>query len=226
MSKAYELTHDQFGVHQKIIKSVRKESKVLDIGCASGFIAKELIKKDCQVYGIEFDPIASQIAKKYCVQVVIGDIEDPTTLPKLHLKKFDTILLTDVLEHLIDPLSVLKKVKNYLSPSGHVVISIPNVAFLTVRLNLLRGRFDYTKFGIMDETHVKFYTQKSFNDLIAKSGLEIVSRDYVGNFTQLPLYMQTLYPVVGKRKWWRNFEYFLTKLWPEGLAVQFIVSCK
>ncbi len=225
-SKYATFVPDPFGVHQKLVDSVPSGSLVLDIGCATGYLACELIKKDCQVVGIEKDMQSARLAGRYLKRVIAGDVEDPKTLAKLNPTKFDTIILADVLEHLRDPLMTLKMIKRYITPDGTALISVPNIAFLTVRLQLLLGRFDYTDYGIMDRTHLTFFTKRTLLALIKQSGLKLVKLVGIGNFTQLPLYMQTLYPLVGKKFWWRTLEQKVTSWWPEGLAVQFLLTCE
>lgn len=225
-SKYTTFVPDLFGVHRKLVDSIPSGSLVLDVGCATGYLARELTKKDCQVVGIEKDKQSVRLAGRYLKRVIAGDVEDPKTLAKLDSTKFDTIILADILEHLRDPLCTLKEIKHYLTSEGRVYISTPNVAFLTIRLQLLLGRFDYAKYGIMDETHLRFFTKETLLALVAQSGLTPVTLVGIGNFTQLPLYMQTLYPIVGKKYWWRTLEQKMTSWWIEGLAYQFLVTCE
>lgn len=222
----YQLEYDKFGAHQKIIQWVEPVKRVLEIGCSSGYMSKELAKKDCAVTGIEINPEVAKEARKHCQKVIIGDVESQATIGKLGNKKFEVIILADVLEHLKDPESVLINLLKYLDRRGKIIISVPNIAFLTNRLLHLFGRFDYTDWGIMDRTHLRFFTRESILQLVGKSGLKLVKFDYVANFTQLPLYMQTLYSILGKRSWWRRLEYKITGLWPVGLAVQFLLVCQ
>ncbi len=222
----YTYNTDRFGVHQKILSIVGRKKQVLDVGCASGYLCRELLKQDCLVTGIEINPKAAKVAEKYCRRVIIGDIENQTTMEKLRGEKFDVLILADVLEHLKDPENVLKGIVKFLSNNGEIIISVPNIAFLTNRLLLLLGRFDYTEWGIMDRTHLRFFTKRSVMELIEACGLRLEKSDYFINFTQLPLYMKIFNSFLEKRSWWRRVEYNIGKLWPEGLAVQFLLVCK
>lgn len=224
MENLYQLSLDEFGAHQKILSWVKPEKKVLEVGCASGYLSEQLAKKGCIISGVEINPGDAKKAARFCQEVIIGDVENPATVKKIK-ETFDLIILADVLEHLKDPESVLKRLLKFLNEEGRVIISVPNIAFLANRLLFLRGRFDYTEWGVMDETHLRFFTRDSITALIKKCGLKIDKFDYIANFTQLPFYMQTLYPIVGKRKWWRKLEYKITGLWLEGLAVQFLLAC-
>lgn len=225
-TSTFKLEQDEFGVHQRIIYWVGKNKEVLEVGCASGYMSAELTKKDCTVVGVEINPEEASKAKRYCQKVIIGDIETHSTRKKIGSEKFEVIIMADVLEHLKDPEGTLKNLVQFLEKQGSLIISVPNIGFLTNRLWHLLGRFEYTEWGIMDKTHLRFFTKESILTLVKSSGLEIEKFDYVANFTQLPLYMQTLYPLLKNRKWWRRLEYKITGFWPEGLAVQFLLFCQ
>src|SRR4030065_2513537 len=109
-----------------IFDRVRPDSKVLDVGCASGYFAKVLReKKRCDVVGIEIDPEDTKLAEKYCRLVLREDIEGENWEAKLQGSKFNHIIFADVLEHLKRPEGVLERVKKYLAKNGTVLISIP-----------------------------------------------------------------------------------------------------
>lgn len=224
--QAYKLTLDEFGAHQKIINWVGEGESVLEVGCASGYMARQLCKKGCRVTGIEIDSQAARKAKRYCQKVIIGDVEDQSVIRELAEAKFETVVLADVLEHLRNPQNTLENLGRFLKREGKVIISVPNIGFLTYRLLHLLGRFDYAPWGIMDRTHLRFFTKGLILEVVKSSGLKVEKFDWVANFTQLPLYMQTLYPILGKRRWARKLEYKITGLWPEGLAVQFLLLCQ
>lgn len=223
---SYQLALDEFGAHQKIINWVGEGESVLEVGCASGYISAELKKKNCLVTGIEVNPESARKAKRHCLKVITGDVENHSTIKQLGQARFETIVLADVLEHLRNAQSTLENLVKFLKKEGKVVISVPNIGFLTNRFLHLLGRFDYTPWGIMDRTHLRFFTKGSILEVVKSSGLKVEKFDYVANFTQLPLYMQTLYLILGKRKWWRKIEYKITGLWLEGLAVQFLFLCQ
>lgn len=227
MKKAhYCLSFDQFGVHQRIIDWVVRGKTVLEVGCASGYLAKELGQKGCLVTGIEIDPQAAKEAEKHCQKVIIGDVESKRVRARLEGKKFEAIVLADVLEHVKDPQETLAGLTQFLKKKGKVIISVPNIGFLTHRINHLLGRFDYADWGIMDRTHLKFFTRRSILELVERAGLKVEKFDQIANFTQLPLYIQTLYPILGKKDWWRRLEHKIAGLWPEGLAIQFLLVCR
>jgi 2-polyprenyl-3-methyl-5-hydroxy-6-metoxy-1,4-benzoquinol methylase len=224
--KKYELQYDPYGSHMKLVDWIKERSRVLDVGCASRYIAKKLKEKGCRITGVEVDKDLARQASENCQKVIVGDVEDEKTILQLTWDRYDVILLADVLEHLRDSKKTLTKIAHGISEKCEVLVSVPNIAFLTYRLLHLLGRFEYEESGIMDETHLRFFTRESFSKLIKESDLKIVEFEGVGNFTQLPFYMQTIYPMVGKKKLMREIEAWITKLWPEGLAVQFLFKCK
>jgi glycosyltransferase involved in cell wall biosynthesis/tetratricopeptide (TPR) repeat protein/2-polyprenyl-3-methyl-5-hydroxy-6-metoxy-1,4-benzoquinol methylase len=145
---------------------------ILEIGCAAGFTGRELKKRPgVFVAGVENDPTAARLAREVLDDVVEGNIEE-MDLPYSE-SSFDCILFADVLEHLVDPLSVLKKMRKYLKPEGTVVASIPNVQFMGLINHLVDGNWTYQKEGILDETHLRFFTFKEIEKLFARAGFEI-----------------------------------------------------
>ncbi len=145
---------------------------ILEIGCAAGMTGKELKKRrGVFVAGVEAEAEAARLARKVLDDVVEGSIED-LDLP-YDENSFDCILFADVLEHLVDPLAVLKKIRKFLKPSGTVVASIPNVQYLGLIHHLTEGNWTYEKEGILDETHLRFFTFKEMEKLFSKAGFAI-----------------------------------------------------
>lgn len=135
--------------HTKIISYLGKNKKVLDVGCSSGYIAKELNKNGCSVFGIEIDITSAEIAKKHCEKVlVVGDMEEINGLP-FSDKYSDIIIFSDILEHLKRPDITLQRLRRYLKSEIIIVASIPNVARFEVRFGLLLGKFRYHESGIL-----------------------------------------------------------------------------
>jgi len=154
---------------------VPKFSKCLDVGCSSGNLGKRLIeKKECKVHGIEHNRIAagSALANGY-EEVFDIDLNTYKSELKDINEKYDTIICADILEHLINPDSVLRDISKLLGKNGRIIISLPNVAFIQVRLELLFGRWKYKKYGIMDSTHLRFFSIKSGCSMVKKANLNI-----------------------------------------------------
>ncbi len=160
--------------NHRIFQLVESHKHVLDVGCATGKLLQRLgNEKGCQTVGIEMDDALAEQARQRCHQLVIGDIET-LDLP-FRTDRFDIIVFADVLEHLRNPGAVLEKLKGHLKSDGYVLVSIPNIAFITARLNLLLGRFDYTEHGIMDRGHLRFFTLKTVKGLLVERGFRVVS---------------------------------------------------
>ena len=152
---------------------------ILDIGCNDGYFGK--FDKKNIYYGVDYLPDAIREAKKEYKNAALYDLNKLQKLP--WNIKFDIIIFADVLEHVLYPNNVLNFfVKNYLKKEGQAVISLPNIANWQVRLNLLLGKFDYTDTGIMDQTHLHFYTFKSTKKLLKESNLIPIKFSAGANF--------------------------------------------
>jgi O-antigen biosynthesis protein len=135
--------------------------RVLEIGCGMGATALELKEKyNCEVVGIEIEQKAFEFAKHNTDKVYLADIEI-FDLSQIELGEFDCIICADVLEHLRDPWTVVQRLSNLLSDNGYMVISIPNAANIEVVVSLLQGDFTYKEAGILDKTHLRFFTRKT-----------------------------------------------------------------
>ena len=147
--------------------------RILDVGCASGQMAAALKQKnDAEVWGVEVVDEVAQVAAKHLDKVICADIEQ--ALHEIPDAYFDTIIFADVLEHLQDPYSTLERVKAKLNAGGQVIASIPNVRHWSVLKDLLEGKWDYTDAGILDKSHLRFFTRKSVMQLFQNAGYEIV----------------------------------------------------
>lgn len=146
---------------------------VLEVGTATGATTRVLRERGCRVTGVEVDPDAAELARPHCERMVVGDIEAMDLEEVFGSQRFDVIIFADVLEHLIHPERILRGVRDLLAPGGAVVASIPNVAHASVRLALLAGRFEYTDRGLLDRTHLRFYTRTSMDELFRGTGYAI-----------------------------------------------------
>jgi 2-polyprenyl-3-methyl-5-hydroxy-6-metoxy-1,4-benzoquinol methylase len=161
-----------------MLAEVRDGARVLDIGCATGYVAALLAGRGCEVVGVEQDEQSAGIARDRGLEVLDADIEssdDRSRLPR----GFDFVLLGDVLEHLRDPLDTLAFSRDLLAPGGVVIASIPNVAAWPVRLGLLRGKFEYADHGILDRTHLRFFTRDTANALVRDAGFSVERERFV-----------------------------------------------
>jgi len=153
------------------------QNRIIDLGCAEGVLGQGLKQQGLasEVIGIEFVPAAAQVAKTRLDRVICGDIEsiDREGLD-LGAGTFDYIICGDVLEHLRDPWEVVSWLATRLKPGGKLIASLPNVGHWSVALPLLfKGRWDYQNEGILDKTHLRFFTRRTTLELIGQSGLEL-----------------------------------------------------
>jgi 2-polyprenyl-3-methyl-5-hydroxy-6-metoxy-1,4-benzoquinol methylase len=153
-------------------------SSVLDIGCSSGNFGEALINmRSCVVDGIEIAPDDIIEAKTKLRTVYSIDIERDS-LNEI-TNRYDVIYFGDVIEHLITPSKTLKRVATLLKPDGRLVFSVPNMAYLAVRLDLLEGRFEYTETGLLDNTHLHYYDRVEIERVIGEAGYDLTTLDYV-----------------------------------------------
>ena len=157
--------------HWQMIDLVGGHKSVLDVGCATGYLAQALAQRGCTVSGIEMDPTAAAIAEPLLDQLVVGDLSTLDLAESFGERRFEVIVLGDVLEHLVEPEVVLRRLIGLLAPGGAFVISIPNVAHGSVRLMSLLGRWEYRDRGLLDRTHLRFFTRASLRDLLRSAGL-------------------------------------------------------
>lgn len=147
--------------------------RVLEVGCGSGATLKWLkeIGRCEESVGIELMSRAAEEALLAVDQVIVADIEEDCV--RFPLGHFDLVLCLDVLEHLRDPWRVLCGIVQWLGPGGVLVASVPNIRYRDVLVDLLfRGRFEYADLGILDRTHLRFFTKQSAVALLESSGLD------------------------------------------------------
>jgi len=152
----------------------RKGLDVLDVGCGFASTSAEIAKKGNRVSGVESSPEAVAVARTRIADVIEGDL----VTADLGDRKYDVIIFADVLEHLPWPMGVLERYLGHLREGGSVIISLPNVGLWSVRLNVLFGRFPYGDTGVLDRTHLRFFTRKTVRWLLDQAGLEPVRAAY------------------------------------------------
>ena len=171
----YPIKHSKHSSHYYARQLVGRDQDVLDVGCGEGFFAAELKKDGNRIVGVDALPSATEHAA--LERYISADLNaaQPELARQAGEHAFDRVLLLDVLEHLVQPERLLAEVRPALKEGGQLVVSVPNVANITVRLALLFGRFPYTDRGILDCTHLHFYTRKTARALLAENGWEIVA---------------------------------------------------
>jgi len=205
----FELNLDNpSNVHGIEMAMISEGSLVLDIGCHTGIMGDVLQKrKKAKVIGIDTDINALRIARERLQAALLIDIEQKDWADNLLREgyhNFDTILFGDVLEHTTSPERILQNAKGLLKPDGQIIVSVPNVANWRIRFGLLFGRFEYTDSGILDRTHLRFFTKKTAHSLLTDAGYNVVNTEVAGY--ALP--------------------HWLIKMFPGLFAVQIVMSAK
>lgn len=162
--------------HGLMLRLVGTGHDVLDVGCATGYLGREMQANGNRVSGVEQDPASAVLAEEHLDRVLVADLETADLVAEFGAENFDVLVFGDVLEHLRNPLDVLSRARRLLRPGGSVVVSIPNVAHGSIRLALLTGDWTYRSLGLLDNTHVSFFTRHSVNQLLRRSGLVAVER--------------------------------------------------
>jgi len=210
---------------------------VLDVGCGFATTAQRIRAAGNRVWGLESNADAASVARSRIDRVIGTDLQDVDAVGE---ERFDVIIFADVLEHLAWPVGVLKKYVNLLKPNGTIIVSLPNVGLWSVRLGLVFGRFNYDDSGVLDRTHLRFFTRRSAVEMLRSAGLVPIRRTYNPGLVRpfVPLvkrfigrggdagsilqskpyraYLKTVYPV----------ERAVARLWPGMLAFQMIFEAR
>lgn len=169
----------------EILALYQGEGRVLDIGCGSGALGAHLkrINPRTIVHGLDISPEAGKHAAGRLDRFACLDLDlDP--LPDFGTA-YDLIVMGDVLEHLKRPDLFLKSAGELLDPGGSMIVSVPNIANYSIRMRLLAGGFDYTDSGILDRSHLRFFTRRTIGDLLASCGYRVVAERYISRFGTL-----------------------------------------
>lgn len=164
----------RFGSLQSVLDLLGSGHDVLDVGCAEGQLARHDNGLN-RFWGIDFNQESLAIARPFYEDVACVNLNAYDGAPIFCGKRFGRVVFADVLEHLIGPEKTLRGAIRLLQPGGAIVLSLPNIALWRVRVNLLLGRFDYTKYGVLDDTHLHFYTFASAKRLVESCGYHIES---------------------------------------------------
>lgn len=221
MSERYRVEIDPTATnsaHAAAIRMVGRDRRVLEVGCSVGHVTEHLVANGNAVVGVEIDPDAAAEAGRYATAVHVVDL-DRTPLDAVVEGTFDVVVFGDVLEHLRDPRAALTAGCRLLAPDGHVVVSIPNVAHADVRLMLLEGAWQYQEHGLLDDTHLRFFTRDGLRALLADAGLVATEVERV----TCPMFATNL-PVTPERYGDAVRRFVLAD--PEALTFQFVVRAE
>jgi len=202
-SVAYGMSHTRL---ERILEFIPRNRalRVLDVGCASGRLGQEIKKFGHFVVGIEISSQAAQNARQALNEVYVFDVEGewPRDLKK---QKFDIVVLPEILEHIFDPVEVLRDVSRVLQDNGEIIITTPNFMVWTNRLRFLIGDFAYREQGMFDFGHIRWFTYRYLREVLGQSGFQIIHERHI------------IFP--GKLG-------SILKYWPSIFAFQFVLRAK
>ena len=194
--------------YQQIASLMDKKSYILDVGCGEGQLGYILNLKECLIDGLDINIDRLNDRRKYYQNIFLADIK------QFEIKNsgYDYVVFSDMLEHVENPGEILNNAFKLLSSNGKIIISFPNVGYFMNRLGLLFGNWNYTEEGILDKTHLRFFTLETAKKLIKSS-------DY---------YIRTINPEIPviKAFWKRSIFTLLSKLWPSLFAIGWIFECE
>ena len=171
-----EFNERPLGGHRTLLGIVPGGGRVLDVGCSGGYLAERMVANGSTVVGVELDPAAAESARTVCERVLVGDVES-MELP-FEDGSFDAVVCADLIEHLREPEAFLARVRPLLRRDGRLVLTTPNVANWSVRLQLLFGRWRYTERGILDRTHAHLFTRATLIECLEAAGYSVEEMDF------------------------------------------------
>jgi 2-polyprenyl-3-methyl-5-hydroxy-6-metoxy-1,4-benzoquinol methylase len=198
----YTFKRSKTGSHMQIVDAIAPGSRVLDLGCSQGLLARPLREKNVAVTGVDIAPPEGLAA--------VG-------------REFDYVVVSDVIEHLRNRTQLLRGARRFLKEGGRLIISTPNIALWFYRLSLLVGRFEYGPRGVLDETHVHLFTRATFLREVEKAGFFVLHE----RVTALPF--EIVFESTGRSRLVRslaNFYHALARLWPTMFAYQHIIEAE
>ena len=199
----------------KFLDDLQRPLRILDVGTADGYLGAVLGQRGHYIVGVEKDEFLAKGAEPHYARFYLADLE---TFDFPFQAEFDFVIFADVLEHLREPELVLRRSLGSLNSQGQVIVSVPNVANLLIRMMLLFGRFDYQVRGILDRSHLRFYTFSSFNALLHNAACRVV--DVVP--TPLPVQLVLPWTQSPRVALLHEIHFAMVKLWKTLLGYQFV----
>jgi 2-polyprenyl-3-methyl-5-hydroxy-6-metoxy-1,4-benzoquinol methylase len=214
-----EIPGSSHDVLRKRIRALPAGLRLLDLGAAGGHLGRAVRDHCAYLAGVEPDPVLPASCRegyddwRQTGALSAGTWDHP----------FDVVVCADVLEHLVRPEDLLERIRQWLRPEGTLFVSMPNVANLTVRLALLAGRFPYSDRGILDRTHLRFYTRRSAKALIESGGFRPRSIEATAMPCELALPVLGRPPLSGPV---RALARGSARLWPTLFGYQFVIEAE
>lgn len=208
-----------------VLDKIPQGASILEFGPASGYMTRYLKEQlDCKVTIVELDPECAESASKYAVDCFVGSAEDSSWSDWLGDRQFDAILFCDVLEHLRSPWDTLKWSTSHLKDEGSIFCSIPNVAHHTVIAHLLENEFEYFSCGLLDITHIRFFTARSVKNMMDYCNLSVEAE---GNTQLSEMDAASPYPWIAAAAipWIAELQQELTSL-PQYTIFQYVIELK
>lgn len=150
--------------------------RVVEVGCSSGALARAYLNVNpvCEYTGVEIEPDFAEIAKEFCSNVIVGNVESFVEEEFLKLFPSDCWIFGDALEHLYDPWALLRRIRPHLLPEAQIIACIPNAQHWSIQASLNNGQFRYQDHGLMDRTHIRWFTRATIIDLFESTGFRII----------------------------------------------------
>jgi 2-polyprenyl-3-methyl-5-hydroxy-6-metoxy-1,4-benzoquinol methylase len=202
------------------IRALPEGLRLLDLGAAGGHLGREVRDRCAFLAGVEPDPRVPEEAREGYDEWRAADALSAGDWPR----PFDVVVAADVLEHLASPEALLEKVRGWLKPDGLLLVSLPNIANVSVRCALLFGHFRYTERGILDRTHLSFYTRASARHLLQESGFRV--RAIEATAMPYELALPTLARSVVVRVPVRGIARLTARAWPTMFGYQFVFEAE
>ena len=221
----HDFVSGPYGKYRLVYDLIPLESRVLELGCSGGYFSEHLLQtKRCWVTGFDNDREAIERCRAKGIQAFdldLGSLLEADSL-MAELGPFDRILAMDVLEHLVDPPNLLLRLHRHMHARSRLIVTGPNVAYWRTRWDLLCGRWKYDNAGIMDETHLRWYTRSSWRAMLQQAGFEVeidrVAEALIPKEFLLRRVCKGL--VVDLLKWPLQY------LFPNLFAVVFLFTCR
>jgi predicted TPR repeat methyltransferase len=210
-----EIPGSSHDVLRRRIRALPPGRRLLDLGAAWGHLGRAVRDRCVYLAGVEGDASVPESARRKYDDWRTADALSAGEWPE----RFDVVVCADVLEHLPDPALLLARIEGWLAPSGTLLVSVPNVANATVRLGLLFGRFRYAERGILDRTHLRFYTRATARELLESAGFRVVAAEPTAMPYELAI------PALSRPPWnapVRSLAAASARLFPSLFAYQFV----